>query len=332
MKRARILSAVSLAAAAALALSACGSAAEPSPQETPEPAASFPRTVEVPAARGGDPLSITIEHEPQAIAALDYESAEVIAELGLADRLVLIPEAVLNPALGGHIDELSEVENAFPVAADLDAEMVVSVAPDLVVMSPRHGAEDTIGSVLEQAGLTVLPLPSSWTSPDTLAVNIDLIGQATGADAEADELEQAIAEGLEAGAAEGATDDDRPRVLVLTNQAGTPFATAGQAFPLTLLDLAGGANVSDELGLERTGPISAEKIVESAPDGILLIDMNGTGDRMFRELLDNPAVASLPAASDDRLLLLTGRQVQALGLTTTTEGLASLTAWVAGLR
>ncbi|GAA1322566.1 ABC transporter substrate-binding protein [Leucobacter albus] len=325
-----------VAALSLVALAGCSPAASPEPAAAPAKTAEadFPRTVEIPAGRGGEARSLTVAAEPQAIAALDYESAEVLAELGLADRLVLVPEAVLNPALGGHVDEMEQVPATFPVAMNLDTETVISTGPDLVVMSPRHGAEDTIGAVLEQAGLTTLQLPSSWTDPAMLTQNIALIGETTGTEPAAAALVSEIESGLADNAAStaGADTSDAPRVLVLTNQAGRPFATAGSAFPLHLLNLAGAVSVSDELGMTATGPISAEQIVQAAPDGIVLIDMNGTGDRMYAELLANPAVATVPAAADDKLLRVSGRDVQALGLAATGPGLAELTQWVATLQ
>ncbi len=339
MKTTRTLTTIALIALSAMALTGCAAAAPAEQSGSSEHdtgaqrAQGFPRTIEIPAGRGGDAHSLTVEAQPKAIAALDYESAEVLAELGLADSVVLIPEAVLNPALGGHTEELANVPATFPVAMNLDTETVIAAAPDLVVMSPRHGAESSIGAVLAEAGLPTLQLPDPWTSPSILAKNVSLIGQATGTEAHADALVAAIEDGLTESAAKvaGAKASNAPRVLVLTNQAGRPFATGGDAFPLHLLDLAGAVSVSDELGMETTGPISAEQIVEANPDGIVLIDMNGTGDRMYAELLANPAVATVPAAADDMLMRVTGREVQALGLDSTVGGLKSLTDWVATL-
>lgn len=319
------------AAATALALLLTGCAqsapAQPEQSEAPAEAAVWPRTIEIPAGREHAASTLTIEAEPQAIAALDYESAEVLAELGLSDRVVLVPEAVLNPALGTHIEELSAVPNTFPTAMEIEAETVISMAPDLVVMSPRHGNEAPIAEVLGASGIAALQLPAPWTSPATLATNIELIGEATGTEGPAAELTAS----LEAGLVPQASGGPEKRVLVLTNQAGRPFVTAGSAFPLELLSLAGAQNVAVELGIERTGPISAEQIVQADPDGIVLIDMNGTGDRMFSELLANPAVAGVPAVAEDRLLRVEGKQVQALGLTGTIDGLGVLSEWVAGL-
>ena len=330
MKRTRLVTAsAATLTALTLALSGCANTNEEAPKAQSSQEASWPRTVEIPTGSAGAASSITIEAEPTRIAALDYESAEVIAELGLASHLVMIPEAVLNPALGGHVDELEKVESTFPVAMEIQAENVIALNPDLVVMSPRHGNEAPIADVLAQAGITALQLPDSWSSSKALLTNIELIGQATGGDEEAARLHAEIQDGLKKEAA--ATTKEGPRVLVLTNQAGRPFITAGNAYPIELLGLSGAQNVAAELGIDRTGPISAEQIVQANPDGIVLIDMNGTGDRMFTELLTNPAVASISALTSDRVLRVEGRQVQALGLATTVDGLSQLTEWVSTL-
>jgi len=330
----RTVSSAALAAAGAviaLALAGCSApAAQPIAQQ--EQAAEWPRTIEIPAAQGAEPRTLTLDAEPQTIAALDYESAEVIAELGLSDRLVLVPEAVLNPVLGSHVEQLAEVPNTIPVAMELDAETVIALQPDLVVMSPRHGAEASIGAVLDQAGIASLQLPSSWTNQESVTQGIALIGEATGQEPSAEKLVEALETGLAAASVAKPATDQSPRVLVLTNQAGRPFATAGQAYPLELLRLAGAQNVSEALGMPHTGPISAEQIVEADPDGIVLIDMNGSGDRMYAELLANPAVASLSAVEQQQILRLEGKQVQAMGLTSTIDGLDALTGWVAQLK
>lgn len=312
-------------AAAALLLSGCASkpAAEPEAKTTEkEVSQTFPRTIKVPAGEHIPASTLEIAEEPTAIAALDYESAETAAELGLADKLVLVPEAVTNKALGSHIAELSKVETKFPVSMTLNAETVINAAPDLVLMSPRHGQDTTIGKVLTDSGITTLQLPHAWTDKASMLTNIELIGKATGADAAAAKLIKTLDSGLKGAKAKA----QAPRVLVLSNQAGRPFVTAGKAFPLELLKLAGAKDVSGELGIQVTGPITAEQIVQANPDAILLVDMNGSGEGMFQQLLKNPAVAALPGAQ--QTMLVQGKDVQALGLTGTVAGLKKLTKWV----
>lgn len=271
----------------------------------------------------------TEQQTPETIAALDHESAEVLATLGLSDRVVMMPEAVMNPVLGSHQAELQAVEHTVPVTSELDAESVIDVYPDLAIFSPRHGSKARIGEVLSDAGVNTLELPASWGTLTEVTKNIQLIGEATGSIDKArelvDELETGLAQGEELA-------DDAPRVLVLSNQAGRPFITAGNAMPLEILELAGAKSVSDDLGIKVTGPISAEQIVEANPDGIVLVDMNGSGDKLFQELLTNDAVASLPALQQENITRVEGKQVQALGLTNMIDGREHLQQWIETLK
>lgn len=291
-----------------------------------------------PLAQGVDTSPTTVSHDYMAIAALDYESAAVIAELGYADRLVLIPEAAANEMLSGHASELAGVANTFPTATGLGPEAVMRVEPDLIVLSTRHGADETLGSVFESAGFQTLQLENSWTTPEQVGENIQLIGDALGASADAQALRARLTEGFADAAAsaqhgdgDARVNDAQPNVMVLTNQAGRPFITAGDAHPLRLLELAGAHSASDSLGINTTGPITLEQIVQAEPDAIVLIDMNGSGDALFRDILTSPAFLALPASHEERLLRVTGRDVQAVGLTDNIAGLRTLTTWVAGL-
>lgn len=304
----------------AVGLSACQPASN-APASTGETGGS----AETAPGQGADPTS------PHHIASLSYESTEVLAALGLQDRLAIMPEAVMNEALGSHQSELDGVAPTYAVEKELTAEAVIDVNPDLVIMTPRHGAENTIAGVLEGAGITTLMMPNSWSTPADLVANVRLIGETVGAVDEAEALAIELEEGLVSRVAESAGAADAPRILVLSNQAGRPFITAGTAFPTELVGLAGGSPVGEELGIKVTGPIQVEQVLAANPDGILLVDMNGSGDRLFADVMGNEAVAGLDAVTNDRVLRVQGKEVQALGLTNTIGGLDRLTEWIAEL-
>ncbi|MCM3662075.1 ABC transporter substrate-binding protein [Georgenia satyanarayanai] len=310
-----------------LTLGACSSTAssEPAASVAGDGAAAFPRAVQVPAGRELAADEVTLEAEPERVAALTYETAAVVAELGAADRLVMVPEQASNPALSNHAQEMAAVEHHVTSESSIDAEAVIAAGPDLVVLNDRHGLEAGVGRVLEGAGIPVLVLPNTWASVEDMTTNIALVGEALGVEDTASTLVQDVTTGLVDESA-----GDGPRVLVLSNQAGRPFVTAGGAFPLEVLRLAGAQDASETLGMVRTGPISAEQVLAAEPDRILLVDMNGSGDSIFRPLLDNAAVAALPAVAEHEVLLLEGREVQALGLTATVEGRDRIAQWIAG--
>lgn len=286
----------------------------------------FPRTITIPAGKGMAKTTVTLKSQPKRIAALSYEPAEMVAELGLSKNLVVVPAAVLNPALTNHLAEMKKVASTIPTESAINAEAVIAKKPDLVLMSARHGMETGVGKALEASGIPVIILPNSWSSLADLDLNTKLIGQAIGADDAANKLIKTLDAGLVA-----TKRTKHPRILVLGNQAGRPFVTAGAAFPLDLVKLAGGTDVSSELGLTTTGPITAEQIVKANPDGIVLIDMNGSGEKLFASVMKNGAVARLSAVKSGHVLLIQGRLVQALGMSQTVTGLGKLNTWIDGL-
>ena len=327
------LGGIAAAIMVALVLAGCGPATAPKSAATKAPAnqsapaaGAFPRSIAVPAGAHTDAATVTVDAKPKRVAALTFETAALVAALGAGDRLVMVPQAVTNPVLTQHAGAMAEVETKVASEAKTDVEMVIQSAPDVVLLSARHGLEDRVGKVLADAGIPVLVIPNAWATVEDMLANVALTGKVLGLDAEADTLSAKIDAGLTAATVEPGA--DAPRVLVLSNQAGRPFVTAGAAFPMELLDLAGAQDAGAALGLTKSGPISAEQVIKANPDAILLIDMSGSGDKLFAPIMNNPAVAALPAIADKRVLMLEGRHTQALGLDGVVEGLDALTEWL----
>lgn len=295
----------------------------PAPEETTAAEAAFPRTVQVPAGAESEAQEVQIQAEPQRVAALTYETAALVAELGAGERLVMVPAEAANPVLSDDPETMEGVEHHIASESAVDAEAVLAADPDLVILTDRHGLEEGVGQVLSEAGIPVLTLPNTFSSSEDMMTNIDLVATALGTEQAGTDLAQT----LEAGLADE-SDPEGPRVLVLSNQAGRPFVTAGAAFPLEVVRLAGGQDASESLGMVRSGPITAEQVLAAEPDRILLVDMNGSGEAIFTELLQNSAVADLPAVADHEVLLLEGKYVQALGLTSTIEGREQIAEWL----
>lgn len=292
-----------------------------SPQDQPD---AFPRTVPVPAGQGRDAEEVQIPAEPQRITALTYETAALVAELGAGERLVMAPAEAANPVLSNESETMGAVEHQIASESAVNAEAVIASDPDLVLLNDRHGLEEGVGRVLTEAGIPVLVLPNSFSSVAEMLTNVDLVGTALGVEQAAEDLTESLETGLV-----DESDANGPSVLVLSNQAGRPFVTAGGAFPLEVLQLAGGQDASQALDMVRSGPISAEQVLAADPDRILLVDMNGSGEAIFADLLANPAVAALPAVAEHEVLLVPGKEVQALGFTSTAQGRAQIADWLA---
>lgn len=313
-----------------------GSAA-PGEQVSGEPV--FPRVVEIPAGEHLPAAQVEIEAWPERVVTLTYETTELVAALGVGDRLVLIPEAARTEVLTNHPEVTHAVAATFPSESSVNTEAVLAVQPDLVLLSARHGLESGVGQAIAAAGVPVLTLPNSWQSYEDMVLNIDLVARALGTEDVADELTAELrdagvldAGGLDAGAADPeASVPEPPRILVLSNQAGRPFVVGGSAFPLELVRLAGGVDAGADLGITRTGPIAVEQVVQADPDGILLIDMSGGGRESFDAVMAGPVVAGIDAVARGNVILLEARHAQALGLADTVTGLESLRDWIADL-
>ncbi|MGV9746637.1 ABC transporter substrate-binding protein [Rhodococcus zopfii] len=265
---------------------------------------------------------------PQRIAAISPDVAETVAALGAGDRLVLVPDTQTRPELTNHLPAMRAVGATITAHGAADPEQILAADPDLAIITPRHEGESDTAALLEASSVSVLTLPNSWGTVDEMLDNIVIIGDAIGASEQAAALTAEIEHEL------GGIDPvpgEAPSVLVLSNQAGRPMVNAGSGFTLDLLARAGGRNAADDAGLTRTGFADPEQVVRTDPDAVLLVDMLGAGRDSFAPLLSNPGVSELAAVRGDRVLVLDGKQAQALGLQTTAEGAQRIRDWLAGL-
>ncbi|MEZ5100494.1 MAG: ABC transporter substrate-binding protein [Thermoleophilia bacterium] len=119
MLRARHLLATLAAAAAVLALAACGPRAEPTGELPPR----YPAT-----ARGAGDAPTRVDRLPARIVAVDRGAAELLLELGVDARLVGAPSGTPSLPAG-----------AAPVVSasgEIDVPRIAALEPDLVVASP----------------------------------------------------------------------------------------------------------------------------------------------------------------------------------------------------
>ena len=281
---------------------------EPAPTTVSDPDGAagsvpgFPRSFQI-----GDRI-VTITEQPTQIAAVSTDVAEVILELTGPERMVALPAANNTDSVGSHPELAVQVPNHISFGDPIDESVLRQWAADLVVISPNHSLEAQLARNLDGSDIPVLTMPNSWDDLEDAYENILLIGEAIGAEAQA----QAIVADMKRRAeqVEGRLDDlgDRPSVLILTNLPGVPFVIGPGVSTTDLVWRAGGVNAAYAIGVETTiGPITAAQIAEAEPDRILLIDGLGTGRSAFQTLMSAPDLADLPAVADDRVLVLPAR-------------------------
>lgn len=203
--------------------------------------------------------SVRIAAPPQRIVTVFPSNVEILFALGLADRVVAIggrvrhpPEALGKPSVGG--------------ALGYSPEAVAAYRPDLLVLTPSHQTALGLVEPFTRAGVPVLML----SHPDLPSVlrNITLVGQATGAEAQAERLGGQLLQQLEAVRARWHGLPLRSVYLETAAAERGAFQTIGRGhYADDALAWAGGRNVFSDLNGSQQ--VSAEAIAVRDPEVII---------------------------------------------------------------
>jgi iron complex transport system substrate-binding protein len=315
-------------ALAALVLSACAATgATPVPPTPPaSPATTAPGGATTPeTARPAFPRQVTsypnrpvtIPAEPRRIAALSTDVAEVALMLAGPERVVAVPVTNENPYLSGNVDLARQVGIKLPQGNNPDPEQILSMTPDLVLITTRHGGEQDANALLERTGLPVVAF-GGWATVDEVRANIRTIGKAVGEDAKAEVRAMVDRAG-----------GPKPVVLALSNQSPIPFIVGPGAVTYDVLVHAGAMPAPDVIGLQRTAPASVEQLINADPEFILLVDVLGKGIESYDELLKNPAVRTVRAVRQGKVAIVPARSVFAAS-PRIVDGIYDVATWIHG--
>lgn len=227
--------------------------------------------------------------------------AATVFSLGLGDRVV------------GRDSSTGFAEAAgLPVVTanghELSAEAVLTLQPTVIVTDTTLGSRDVLLQ-LREAGITLVVVTSERSIEDTGTI----IGQVAAA-LGVPELGTRLAERVSADTA--ATVDtiaaiapadaaDRPRVLFLyvRGTANIYYIFGAESGADSLIESLGGIDVATEIGWQGMKPVTAEALVEAAPDVLLVmtkgLDSAGGVDGLIERV---PAIAATPAGANRRIV------------------------------
>ncbi|MDA3022176.1 MAG: ABC transporter substrate-binding protein [Actinomycetota bacterium] len=238
------------------------------------------------------------------ILALAVGSGEIVDLLGAGTQLV-------------GKDETSSTSQEVPVVTQghqIDIEQALSIKPTLVLVDDLTGPPEAIDA-LAGSGARIVNVPPVWSLNDVEA-RVSAIAKVIGAPAES-------AQGLSAAltGATDATDAQPPRVAFLYLRGPSAIYLLGGANTGAdaLIEATGGVDVGAELGYDGFVPLTAEAIVEAAPDVLLVMSDGLESVGGIDGLLDLPGVAQTRAGDkrrvvvvDDQVLLSFGARTPAL--------------------
>lgn len=235
--------------------------------------------------------SVRIAAPPQRIVTVFPSNVEILFALGLADRVVAIggrvrhpPEALGKPSVGG--------------ALGYSPEAVAAYRPDLLVLTPSHQTALGLVEPFTRAGVPVLML----AHPDLPSVlrNIALVGQATGAEAQAERLGGQMLQQLEAVRARWHGVPPRSVYLETAAAERGAFQTIGRGhYADDALAWAGGRNVFSDLNGSQQ--VSAEAIAVRDPEVIISLQ---AVPKPAASIAARPGWQHLRAVRDGRVVVL----------------------------
>ena len=105
----------------------------------------------------------------------------------------------------------------------------------------------------------------------------------------------------------------RPRVLALASYGDQLWVSGGGSTGGGVILAAGGINAAEEAGVESNQTTSVEGVIAMAPDVIVIPQPVAFGAEEFRQsLLDNEALAEVPAVANGRVHVVDSRHYTTL--------------------
>jgi iron complex transport system substrate-binding protein len=230
--------------------------------------------------------AVTLRAQPQRIVTIFASNTEMVAALGLADRIVGIeaytrypPEILDRPLVGGRL--------GFSVDA------IVGLRPDLVVVTPARQAAHQLVDPMERLGVpTVVLMQRSVTE---ILANIRLLGRVAGVSDRGEQLARSLEARL-ASAVRRVKDRTPPRAVMIMGRLGNGLLLVARPGTYTgdAIELAGGRFALDGRG--AIAQVSPEAIMSADPDVLLYAGSPADRD----ELIKRPGWSEMRAVTTKR--------------------------------
>ena len=207
--------------------------------------------------------SVTVPGSPQRIVSLAPSTTEIAFALGLGKQIVAVDSWSDYPAETKGLPQVQMMPVNF--------EQIVSLKPDLVLVAGIASPDDV--KKLADLKLTVLVVGTATTSFDGVMSDIALVGKATGKDAQAKSVVDAMKQKLDMLKATLAKAQTKPRVYweLDASDPAKPYTPGPGSFLNDLITLAGGTNVAAS-AKAAWAQINSEEIVAANPEIIVLSD------------------------------------------------------------
>ena len=292
----------------------------PQPTSTPEPT-PVPTEVPYPAVPGiVDPSNtgwpreietvegrIVLEEPPERVLTYSLGHDEILLSLLPSERIAAIGKFTGN-------ENYSNVFNRVEGLAvyEKGAENVLAQQPDLFIAS-RSTKEDIV-NLIKESGVPVAR-PSLENSAKGNIPNILLYGYMLGVEDRALALVAEIEERLAtiSDQVPPAGDTARPNTMSITRYSDTLYVPGNNSTVGGIMEAAGGTNTAARDGIDGIQKVSIESVASLNPDVIFITQTGDSGgDALRADLLEHPALATVPAIVNEEIHVVGSKQFTTL--------------------
>jgi iron complex transport system substrate-binding protein len=242
---------------------------------------------------------------PNKIVSLAPSCTEILFALDLGDKVVAVTDYDNYPY---NFTAWVKAGNMTSVGAfdKPNIEVIASLAPDLILATA--GVQGESIDALRNLGYKVLVLDPANISG--VFKNIELVGKATGKNAEASSLVNNLSNRIEAVVNKVANAASKPKVYYEVWYDPTSLWSAGaKAWQNELIEKAGGVNIFADQPMDYFQS-SAEAVIDRNPDAIVLPAAGmGSGPPFWGSIADvkaRPGWNSISAVQNDRIYQING--------------------------
>ncbi|UCR88440.1 heme/hemin ABC transporter substrate-binding protein [Mycetocola spongiae] len=248
------------------------------------------------------------------ILALDISGtlAATVWGLGLGENLVGRDAATQFPGT-------EDLEIATGASHTLNAEAILALEPTVLFLDGSLGPK-AVRQQLAEAGIPVVMITQDRTI-DNISEIVDSVAAALGLSETGTRLDTRIAQELAASQAEidkivPTAEADRPRVVFLYARggAGIYYLFGEGSGADALIRSIGGVDVAEEIGWTGMKPMTAEALLDSRPDVLLMmtdgLESVGGVDGLLEQI---PALQQTPAGLNRRIVDMDGTEILGFG-------------------
>ncbi len=297
-----------------LGITACGNSADntadnPNQSATGESAAgnsdtnqdssdAFPFTLTT-----KDGAEVTFTHVPERVVAANANAGDQLMALGLGDKIIATAytNSDINPKWDAEYKAIPSAAKTY-----ISLETILDLEPDFVYGRSSSFTEkyNTEHDTLSQYGIMSLSSIEGYTvgaDVDVVYEDFYNLGRIFQVEDKAEEIVSAMKAQI-AAAEEAVAGQEATKVFVFDMAQEEGAYTCGNNFTSKLIEHAGGTNIFNDLDT-TWATVSWESVVERAPEVIVINDYGDTSlDEKIAQLKENPALATVPAIQNDRII------------------------------